>query len=278
MYYVKREKAAEPISTIVVTVESSRDFAWSPALGMISQMLHSERLSHLGVLLLGPDAEKGPRKIEFSYQHHVVRTWPGLSHRVADVLEGMDLCFLDLNVYNWGITKEAARMTVMLILDLDDVLRTGEMKISRRRIKDVCIELDANYLDVLIDYGLLQTTARNSKGTVLSHHQPFEEKVPMGHSIGTNATDSGTLGGYLSLTNPKGPRKVVLLTSRNTIRPITTSMQQNHSKIISSPSNADLKHGIAYYHDSVTTIQNLHRYISLQKVFEAGTASVDDLD
>ena len=139
MCHVNNEKAAKSISTIVVTVESSRDSAWSQALVTISLMLHSEGLSHLGVLLLGPDAEKGPRSFEFSYQHHVVTIWPKLSHRVADVLEDMGLSFLDLNIYNWGNTKSAARMTVVLTLDLDDVLRTDEMKILRRRIKDIYI-------------------------------------------------------------------------------------------------------------------------------------------
>ena len=52
-------------------------------------------------------------------------------------------------------------------------------------------------------------------------YRSYQEQVPMGYSIGVEASGGGTLGGYINLLDPKNPSKktTVFLTTWQVVRP-----------------------------------------------------------
>ena len=52
-------------------------------------------------------------------------------------------------------------------------------------------------------------------------YQSYQEKVPMGYSIGVELKGGGTLGGYINLVDSKNPAKktTVFLTNWHVVRP-----------------------------------------------------------
>lgn len=224
---------------------------------------------------------KVPRSFPFARDHPIATLWPRLSYQITDILG--DLCFLNLNVYNWGLDEQSARLTIILVLYADDVLSSHEAESLQQSIKEVCLGEYAGSLDISIEYGSFESTIRNARHLDFPGRKFFKEKIPMGHSIGIDDGDTGTLGGYLELTNPiDESRKVVFLTSSHVLRQATKlddepqfsgSWPHDHTNMVLSPSRDDIRARLVELHECVEILKRKPCYVLVQERVLGGTVS-----
>ena len=147
---VKGRRGAVPHPTILIRVPSTDEKAlWRPTLIRIAEMLEEESALDMHVLITEPRGEEEDHAFNIPPDHPVVQVWPEqIVGRVLDVLESV--AFVELCVYNWGVTAEDAEPTVVIIVEDE---REEDWDVLRERIRKICEEQGAPYLKVAVAEG-----------------------------------------------------------------------------------------------------------------------------
>lgn len=211
-------------STIIARVPNSDDKAlWQPTLIDVEKILNEENSSDLHVLILEPRGDKLDHAYIIRHDHPIVRLWPEKIVRpVLEVLESVD--FIELCVWNWGITEEAAELTVVIVVEDQQKYLWDKLV---EQILEICADHGAAYLKVAIKEGsqyeatsYMDPTSHLDQGRI-EGRRSYCKRVAMGHSISAEPTGGGTLGGYLVLVDPKNSsdRTTIFITSWHVLRP-----------------------------------------------------------
>ncbi len=216
MSVVRGAKQTHPKTTIVIRVPEGTDKSlWRPTLITVGQMLHTKDSLDLQVTLLEPKAEEHKEAFSISFGDPLIEIWPeDLKDPICEII--IDLDWLQLSICNWGVTKEDSKPTVLIVVEEKDetIWKTVVPKIG-----EVCDASRASSLQVLVEEGEFVGAYKDDLGG-LQGRKAYQELIAMGHSIGVEVNGGGTMGGYLSLVDPKNSSKTPIFTTNwHVVRP-----------------------------------------------------------
>ncbi|KAM0800614.1 hypothetical protein BDR22DRAFT_963013 [Usnea florida] len=147
--------------------------------------------------------------------HPFIKTWSGLRDKVLQSLQGYEWEAIDVFLY--GETFQISQPTIFVTIDRQQSYKSSEL---RRRVYKVV----SSQCKVEIREGNLQACATrindtNPTGSV--PHQAYARQVHGGWGIGVDNNSTGTLGGFVTLCDDHGNKKVYGLTNYHVIRPET---------------------------------------------------------
>ena len=203
--------------TILIRVPDGADKSgWRPILITVGQMLHVKHSLELQVMIMKVGVEE--RNIAFSVEADdpLVRLWPdSLKEPIYELIKDMD--WIELSACNWGPSRDTAKPTILIIVE-ENI--EGTWDDVSQRISEICAASGLPGLQIVVEGELLAAFEAEDSG-LGQGYRSYQEKVPMGYSIGVEVKGCGTLGGYINLVDPKNPAKktTVFLTNWHVVRP-----------------------------------------------------------
>ncbi len=103
--------------TILISIPNTEQRSeWRSTLQAISKTLNAPKSQDMHVLITKlRDETKEDHAYTIAPDHYIVKLWPKIARDVLDALESTD--FLELCVWNWGITEEVAKPTVVIVVE-----------------------------------------------------------------------------------------------------------------------------------------------------------------
>ena len=103
--------------SILIRVPNSADRPlWKPTLIGVGKMLDQESALEMHVLITEPRGEQWNHAYTIEADHPIVKLWP--EKLVGPVLKALDFIeFVNLCVWKWGVTEEAAELTVLIVVE-----------------------------------------------------------------------------------------------------------------------------------------------------------------
>jgi hypothetical protein len=215
------EKHSKP--TIMIRVPEGTDKSrWRSILITVGQMLHVKNSLELQVMIIEAEVEEPKRAFSIEANEPLMHVWPrSLKKPIYELIEDMD--WLELSVCNWGRTRDSAKPTVLIIVE-EEI--EGAWDEVCRQISGICAASGLPSLQVVVEEGELTGAFKAEDAGHKQGYQSYEEKIPMGHSIGIEGKGAGTLGGYLNLIDPENPanKTTVFLTNWHVVCPSDTKL------------------------------------------------------
>ena len=175
----------------------------------IIRSLSKEISPHLGLDIESPN----PNSIfAIKSGHPFIKTWSGLRDKVLQSLQGYEWEAIDVFLY--GATSQISEPTIFVTIDGQQSYRSSEL---RRRVYKVV----GSQCKVEIREGnvLCATRINDTNPTGSEPHQAYSRRVHGGWGIGVDNSSTGTLGGFVTLCDEHGDKKVYGLTNYHVIRP-----------------------------------------------------------
>lgn len=134
--------------TITFRVPNSNDKAlWQPTLIDIKDMLEEEGSPNIHVLIMEPRGDMLPNAYWIARNHPLERLWnEKLRRLVLKVLTSIKIA--ELSVWNFGLTKETAELTVLINVIEDR--QKHQWDILAERVLKVCADHGAAYFKVAV--------------------------------------------------------------------------------------------------------------------------------
>ena len=224
------EKLSKP--TILIRVpEGTTKSSWRPILVTIGQMLHVKNSLELQVMIMEPQAEERNSAFTVEADDLLIDFWPGsLKEPIYELIADME--WIELSACKWGPSRDSAKPTILIIVENN---REGIWDAVCRKISALCAASGLPHLQIVVEEGELMEGFEEGKlmgsfqeveAGLGQGYRSYQEKVPMGYSIGVEAKGGGTLGGYINLFDPKDPAKktTVFLTGWHVVRPSDTNL------------------------------------------------------
>ena len=211
------EKHSKP--TILIRVSEGTDkSSWRPILITIGQMLHVKNSLELQVMIMEPGAEEQNSAFNVEADDPLIDLWPSsLKDPIYELIADME--WLELSACKWGPRRDTAKPTVLIIVEKNI---EGTWDAVCQKISKLCAASGLPYLQIVVEEGeVIGGFEEEAEAGLPQGYRSHQEKVPMGYSIGVEAKGGSTLGGYISLLDPKNPAKktTVFLTNWHVVRP-----------------------------------------------------------
>ncbi|KAL8655029.1 MAG: hypothetical protein Q9210_001152 [Variospora velana] len=214
--FIETDAAGRSRPVMWIEVEDTRlAELWRPTTISICQMLFVNDCLDLAVVISAP--RPAPCYcFAISSAHHLVHTWP-LRFRVP-FLESLDSStdWETVGVFEYGPSSTETTPTVVVTVPS---IHEQDYVSLERRLKSRLNQLSAPFLDVKILQGQMSASNVNDLSpTDGSPRQTYTPQVPMGYSIGVEPKGSGTMGGYVRVTQPSGTTRICALTNYHVVR------------------------------------------------------------
>lgn len=219
IYNLVGKKHTLPAPTIVVIVpDDNQDDLWRSTLIYIFRMLQAQGALDLHAMIRCSNLPEKKFVFAVEANHPLVPVWPKkLLPQVLTMIRSHQLQFSAVEVFHHGTTLEASQPTVFItVKDEDEDQEVWEE--MRFRIAQLC-QSEGYKLAVELREasGTLTRSEKNSTGEIVN--RVYNMTSTMGSSIGVEPKGAGTLGGYLSLKDPKNGAIIVAgLTNYHVVR------------------------------------------------------------
>ena len=222
VYMLQGARDQTPRTTLQIVVDDDHQHdLWRTVLILISIMLQEEVATDIAVLIACAKVPDPKFIFAVEYGHPLVQLWPNkLLRPVVAILYNHRLDFGAIEVFHYGTRPETAVPTILITVE-DEYANRRAWDMARMDITNLC-HAEGWELPLVLKEGNC-SFAKDQMFTPTQGvaNKVYSKVVHMGSSIGIETKGSGTVGGFLKITNRQTGAlvKVVGLTNYHVVRP-----------------------------------------------------------